>query len=81
MKKFVIFIMVFLFVISPGGQVFAEEFGNLVKNRFFSITLPENFNVNGEEEIEKNAPVYNIDGVGIIDIYIKKCLQARKNFF
>ena len=42
------------------------------------ITLPENFNVNGEEEIEKNAPVYNIDGVGIIDIYIKKCLLSFK---
>ena len=42
------------------------------------ISLPENFNVNGEEEIEKNDPVYNIDGVGIIDIYIKKCLLSFK---
>ena len=37
------------------------------------ITLPENYNINGEEEIQKNIPVYYIDGVGIIDIYIKKC--------
>ena len=42
------------------------------------ITLPENFNVNGEEEIEQNIPVYNLDGVGIIDIYIKKCLLSFK---
>ena len=42
------------------------------------ITLPENFNSNGEEEIEKNIPVYNIDGIGIIDIYIKKCILSFK---
>ena len=42
------------------------------------ITLPENYNTNGEEEIEKNIPVCNIDGVGIIDIYIKKCLLSFK---
>ena len=42
------------------------------------ISLPENFNANGEKEIEKNIPVYNIDGVGIIDIYIKKCLLSFK---
>ena len=42
------------------------------------ITLPENYNINGEEEIEKNIPIYNIEGVGIIDIYIKKCLLSFK---
>ena len=42
------------------------------------IFVPENFNVNSEEEIEKNIPVYNIDGIGIIDIYIKKCLLCFK---
>ena len=42
------------------------------------ITLPENFNTNGDEEIEKNIPVYNIGCVGIIDIYIKKCLLCFK---
>ena len=42
------------------------------------ISLPENFNINGEEEIEKNIPVSNIDGVGIADIYIKKCLLSFK---
>jgi hypothetical protein len=42
------------------------------------IKLPENYNINGEEEIEKNIPVYNIEGVGIIDIYIKKCFLSFK---
>ena len=42
------------------------------------ISLPENYNLNGEEEIEKNIPVFNIDGIGIIDIFIKKCLLSFK---
>ena len=42
------------------------------------ISLPENFNVNGEDEIEKNTLVSNIDGIGITDIFIKKCLLSFK---
>ena len=42
------------------------------------ISLPENFNVNGEDEIEKNILVSNIDGIGITDIFIKKCLLSFK---
>ena len=42
------------------------------------INLPENYNMNGEEEIEKNIQVSNIDGIGIADIYIKKCLLSFK---
>ena len=42
------------------------------------ISLPENYDANGEEEIEKNIPVVNIDGTGFIDIYIKKCLLSFK---
>ena len=34
--------------------------------------MPENYDTNAEEEIEKNIPVFNIDGIGIIDIFIKK---------
>ena len=42
------------------------------------ISLPENYDTNGEEEIEKNIPVYNFDGIGILDIFIKKCLLSFK---
>ena len=42
------------------------------------ITLPENFDTNAEEEIEKNIPVFNFKGIGIIDIFIKKCLLCFK---
>ena len=42
------------------------------------ISLPENYDTNAEEEIEKNIPVFNIDGIGIIDIFIKKCLLSFK---
>ena len=42
------------------------------------INLPENYNINGEEEIEKNIQVSSLDGVGIADIYIKKCLLSFK---
>ena len=42
------------------------------------INLPENYDPNGEGEIEKNIPVYNIDGIGIVDIFIKKCLLSFK---
>ena len=47
---------------------------NLIKE----ISLPENYDTNGEEEIEKNIPVYNFDGIGILDIFIKKCLLSFK---
>ena len=42
------------------------------------ISLPENFDSNSEEEIEKNIPVVNIDGIGLVDIFIKKCLLSFK---
>ena len=42
------------------------------------ISLPENYDTNGDEEIEKNIPVYNFDGIGILDIFIKKCLLSFK---
>ena len=42
------------------------------------ISLPDNYDINGDEEIEKNIPVSNIDGIGIIDIFIKKCLLSFK---
>ena len=42
------------------------------------IILPENFDSNGEEEISKNMPVFNIKGIGLIDIYIRKCLLCFK---
>ena len=42
------------------------------------IILPENFDTNAEEEIEKNIPVFNFKGIGIIDIFIKKCLLCFK---
>ena len=42
------------------------------------ISLPDNYDLNGEEEIQKNIPVFNIDGIGIIDIFIKKCLLSFK---
>ena len=42
------------------------------------ISLPENYDTNGEEEIEKNIPINYIDGIGIIDIFIKKCLLSFK---
>ena len=42
------------------------------------ISMPENYDTNGEEEIEKNIPVYNFDGIGILDIFIKKCLLSFK---
>ena len=42
------------------------------------ISLPENFDTNDEEEIEKNIPVFNFKGIGIVDIFIKKCLLCFK---
>ena len=42
------------------------------------IILPDNYDANGEEEIEKNIPVFNVEGIGIVDIFIKKCLLNFK---
>ena len=42
------------------------------------ISLPENFDSNSEEEIEKNIPVVNIDGIGLVEIFKKKCLLSFK---
>ena len=42
------------------------------------ITLPDNLNLNGEDEIEKNIVISNVDGIGISDIFVKKCLLSFK---